>query len=103
MQLDTVRDYINFNSQNKADLNFITCPHTEIKISNKKLKINLEKINYFLAVEKNKKRIINLHLTENSLSGIQLMLGIMYSGMIQVPLNLVAGEDQLAYIMNIQF
>ena len=62
MQLDTVRDYINFNSQNKADLNFITCPHTEIKISNKKLKINLEKINYFLAVEKKqKKRIINLH------------------------------------------
>ena len=27
------------------------------------------------------------------------MLGIMYSGMIQVPLNLVAGEDQLAYII----
>ena len=56
MQLDTVRDYINFNSQNKADLNFITCPHTEIKISNKKLKINLEKINYFLAVEKKQKK-----------------------------------------------
>ena len=27
------------------------------------------------------------------------MLGIMYSGMTQVPLNLVAGEDQLAYII----
>ena len=27
------------------------------------------------------------------------MLGIMYSGMVQVPLNLVAGEDQLAYII----
>lgn len=100
MQLDTVRDYINFNSQNKADLNFITCPHTEIKISNKKLKINLEKINYFLAVEKKQKKgSLICTLIENSLSGIQLMLGIMYSGMIQVPLNLVAGEDQLAYII----
>ena len=28
------------------------------------------------------------------------MLGIMYSGMIQVPLNLVAGEDQLSYIID---
>jgi len=27
-------------------------------------------------------------------------LGIMYSGMIQVPLNLVAGEEQLSYIVN---
>ncbi len=27
------------------------------------------------------------------------MLGIMYSGMIQVPLNLVAGVEQLAYII----
>jgi len=28
------------------------------------------------------------------------MLGIMYSGMIQVPLNLIAGEEQLSYIVN---
>ena len=27
------------------------------------------------------------------------MMGIMYSGMIQVPLNLVAGEEQLSYIV----
>ena len=28
------------------------------------------------------------------------MLGIMYSGMIQVPLNIVAGEEQLSYVVN---
>jgi len=28
------------------------------------------------------------------------MLGIMYSGMIQVPLNLIAGEEQLSYVVN---
>ena len=62
MQLDTVRDYINFNSKNHVDLDFIICPHTEIKISNKELKINLEKLNYFLVVEKKtKNRIINLY------------------------------------------
>ena len=100
MQLDTVRDFINFNSKNKPDLDFIVCPHTKTKISNKELKINLEKINYYLTIEKKQKKgSLICTLTENSLSGIQLMLGIMYSGMIQVPLNLVAGEDQLAYII----
>ena len=100
MQLDTVRDYINFNSNNHAYKDFIICPHTKIKISNKELEINLEKLNYFLTVQKKQiKGSLICTLSENSLSGIQLMLGIMYSGMIQVPLNLVAGEDQLAYII----
>ena len=100
MELETVRDFIDFNSDKKPNLNFITCPNTKKKISNKSLKKNLEKINYYLSVEKKqKKNALICTLTENSLSGIQLMLGIMYSGMIHVPLNLVAGEDQLAYII----
>jgi len=48
---------------------------------------------------KQKKNSIICTLIENSLSSIQLMMGIMYSGMIQVPLNLVAGEEQLSYIV----
>ena len=100
MELETVRDFIDFNSDKNPNLDFITCPNTRKKISNKSLKKNLEKINYYLSVEKKqKKNSLICTLTENSLSGIQLMLGIMYSGMIQVPLNLVAGEDQLAYII----
>ena len=100
MELETVRDFVDFNSDNNPNLDFITCPITKIKISNKNLKQNLEKINYYLSVEKKqKKNALICTLTENSLSSIQLMLGIMYSGMAQVPLNLVAGEDQLAYII----
>ena len=100
MELETVRDFIDFNSEKNPNLNFITCANTKKKLSNKDLKKNLEKINYYLSVEKNqKKNALICTLTENSLSGIQLMLGIMYSGMIQVPLNLVAGEDQLSYII----
>ena len=100
MELETVRDFIDFNSEKNPNLNFITCANTKKKLSNKDLKKNLEKINYYLSVEKNqKKNALICTLSENSLSGIQLMLGIMYSGMIQVPLNLVAGEDQLSYII----
>ena len=98
MKLDTVRNFINFNYENNPNLEFITCSTSQKKITNKNLKINLEKINYYLSVKKKqKKNSLICTLTENSLSGIQLMLGIMYSGMIQVPLNLVAGEEQLAY------
>tara|TARA_B100000767_G_C19762099_1_gene535642 strand:- start:1247 stop:2758 length:1512 start_codon:yes stop_codon:yes gene_type:complete len=100
MKLDTVRNFINFNYENNPNLEFITCSTSQKKITNKNLKINLEKINYYLSVKKKqKKNSLICTLTENSLSGIQLMLGIMYSGMIQVPLNLVAGEEQLAYII----
>ena len=100
MELGTVRDFINFNSENKPNLDFITCPNIQKKITNKNLKINLDKINYYLSVKKKqKKNSLICTLTENSLSGVQLMLGIMYSGMIQVPLNLVAGEEQLTYII----
>ena len=55
MKLETVRDFVDFNSDNNPNLDFITCPITKRKISNKNLKQNLEKINYYLSVEKNQK------------------------------------------------
>jgi len=70
MELGTVRDFINFNSENNPNLDFITCPNTQKKITNKNLKINLDKINYYLSVEKKqKKNSLICTLTENSLSG----------------------------------
>jgi len=31
MELETVRDFIDFNSDKKPNLNFITCPNTKKK------------------------------------------------------------------------
>jgi len=99
--LNTIRKYIEFNAKENPQFDFVSCPHTNNKISNKQLKINLDKINFYLVnKKKQKKNSIICTLIENSLSSIQLMLGIMYSGMIQVPLNLIAGEEQLSYIIN---
>ena len=101
MALSTLKDYVNFNLKKNPDSNFIICPHTKNKISNRKIKLNLDKINFYLTQKKKlKKNSIICTLAENSLTSIQLMLGIMYSGMTNVPLNLVAGEEQLAYILN---
>ena len=62
MELETVRDFIDFNSDKNPNLDFITCPNTRKKISNKSLKKNLKKINYYLSVEKKqKKKIFNLY------------------------------------------
>jgi len=99
--LNTIRKYIEFNAKENPHSDFVTCSLTNHKISNIQLKINLDKINFYLVnKKKQKKNSIVCTLVENSLSSVQLMLGIMYSGMIQVPLNLVAGEDQLSYIVN---
>jgi len=99
--LKTVRDYIKFNESQKPKDHFVICPYTNINISNENFRKNLDKINYYLTVQKKqKKSSILCTLIENSLSSVQLMLGIMYSGMIQVPLNIVAGEEQLSYVVN---
>jgi len=99
--LQTVRDYIHYNELQKPKEDFVICPHSNIKISNESLRKNLDKIHLFLTSKKNQtKGSIICTLIENSLSSIQLMLGIMYSGMIQVPLNLIAGEEQLSYVVN---
>ena len=67
MELETVRDFIDFNSDENPNLDFITCPNTRKKTSNKSLKKNLEKINYYLSVEKKqKKNSLICTLTENS-------------------------------------
>ena len=99
--LQTVSDYIHYNESQKPKDDFVICPHSNIKISNENLRKNLDKIHLFLTSKKNQtKGSIICTLIENSLSSIQLMLGIMYSGMIQVPLNLIAGEEQLSYVVN---
>ena len=99
--LNTIRDYVKFNELQKPKDYFVICPHTNIKVSNKDFRKNLDKINYYLTVqEKQKKGSIICTLIENSLTSLHLMLGIMYSGMIQVPLNIVAGEEQLSYVAN---
>ena len=99
--LQTVRDYIYYNELQKPKEDFVICPHSNIKISNENLRKNLDKIHLFFTSKKNQtKGSIICTLIENSLSSIHLMLGIMYSGMIQVPLNLIAGEEQLSYVVN---
>ena len=99
--LKTVRDYIKFNESQKPKDHFVICPYTNTNISNENFRKNLDKINYYLTVKKKqKKNSILCTLIENSLSSVQLMLGIMYSGMIQVPLNIIAGEEQLSYVVN---
>ena len=59
-----------------------------------------KRANYLIKNKNKKKNAVICTLTENCISSIQLMLGIMYSGMIHAPLNLVAGEDQLSYIVD---
>ena len=76
--LNTVSDYVKFNELQKPKDYFVICPHTKIKVSNKDFRKNLDKINYYLTVQKKQKKgSIICTLIENSLSSIHLMLGIM--------------------------
>ena len=98
--LKTVKDYIQFNNQKNPEKSFIICPQTKIEITNNALHTNVKKIHYLLRSKKQKKGSVICTLIENSLSSVQLMLGIMSAGLIHTPLNLIAGEDQLSYIVD---
>ena len=98
--LKTVKDYIQFNNQKNPEKSFIICPQTKIEITNNALHANVKKIHYLLRSKKQKKGSVICTLIENSLSSVQLMLGIMSAGLIHTPLNLIAGEDQLSYIVD---
>ena len=41
MDLNTIRDHIDYNFKKSPNFNFITCPYTKKKINNKNLKVNL--------------------------------------------------------------
>ena len=98
--LKTVKDYIQFNNQKNPEKSFIICPQTKIEITNNALHTSVKKIHYLLRSKKQKKGSVICTLIENSLSSVQLMLGIMSAGLIHTPLNLIAGEDQLSYIVD---
>jgi len=42
VSLNTIRKYIEFNAKENPQFDFVSCPHTNNKISNKQLKINLD-------------------------------------------------------------
>ena len=46
--LETIRNYVEFNAITSPNSSFIICPHTNSKISNERLKANLDKINFYL-------------------------------------------------------
>ena len=80
----TIKELVDFNAKENPNDPFVLCPQTKTIITNLELKKG-DSVCSFI---------------ENSLSSIYLMLGIMYAGMIQVPLNVVAGEEQLAYVLD---
>jgi len=60
--LNTIRKYIEFNAKENPHSDFVTCSHTNHKISNIQLKINLDKTNFYLVnKKKTKKKFNNLY------------------------------------------
>ena len=96
----TIKELVDFNAKENPNDPFVLCPQTKTIITNLELKKNIEKIASHLQSLELKKGDSVCSVIENSLSSIYLMLGIMYAGMIQVPLNVVAGEEQLAYVLD---
>ncbi|HII04905.1 MAG TPA: acyl--CoA ligase, partial [Nitrosopumilus sp.] len=96
----TVKYYLDYHAKNNSDKIFVICPHTKKQISFLEFKQNIEKLGSYLKEQNLKKGDAVCTVIENSISSIYLMLGIMYAGMVQVPLNVVAGEDQLSYVLD---
>ncbi len=99
-QVKTAKYYLDYHAKHNPDKIFVICPHTKKQISFLEFKQNIEKIISYLREQNLQKGDAVCTVIENSISSIYLMLGIMYAGMVQVPLNVVAGEDQLSYVLD---
>jgi hypothetical protein len=73
--LNTIRKYIEFNAKENPHSDFVTCSHTNHKISNIQLKINLDKTNFYLVNKKKQKKIANeIKLNLNSKDNVKFLM-----------------------------
>lgn len=97
--MDNVRAVIDHMAATHVDKVFLVCPETGRQITYRELQDAVQQVALNLAwlgLRKGDKTAFMLH---NGYATVMLLLGTMYGGFVVVPLNLVAGQRQIAYVL----
>ena len=97
--MDTVRELIETQAATRADQTFLVIPETGLELSYGALRHAVDDIGGRLASLGIPRGGKIAFMLDNGLWTTKLFLGAMYSGRVIVPLNAVAGESQLEYVL----
>lgn len=96
----TVRYYIDLHAQNQPDKAYLIAPETGLELTYRQLKTDSENLGRFLmqyGLRKGDKVTLMLH---NGYQTARLLLGVMYGGFVISPINLLAQQSQLEYVLD---
>ena len=100
IEVTTIRELIDRTAETRPEAPFLMSPETEQVVTFLGLKEQSEGISAKLqrwGLERGDKVAF---LMDNSVSAAQLFLGVMYGGLVSVPLNVRAGVSQLSYMVD---
>jgi long-subunit acyl-CoA synthetase (AMP-forming) len=95
----SVRDFVDAHAEAQPEKQFLITPDTGILVSYRDLKDTLSSFSKSLS------KLGILHqqtvsvMMQNSWGSVQVILGTLYGGRITAPINLAAGDPQIAYVI----
>lgn len=99
MQMTSIASIINDLAVEQPEKTFLIQPEIDQSINFVALQRNAEEIAYHLDSMQMKQNSKAAFMLDNGIWSAQLLLGIMASGRVVVPLNVVSGNQHLAYVL----
>lgn len=96
----TIRSYIDHRAAESPDKVYLIAPEAEIKLTYSKLKSDSEKLGKLLVSLGMKKGDKVSFMMSNGYQTTRIFLGVMYSGFVVAPLNLLVQPTQLDYVLD---
>ena len=96
----TVRNIINQHAATQADATYLITPQTQQTMSYGELQQHARELSQQLVAQGIGKGDKVAMLLDNGYWTVVIMLGVMYSGAVIVPMNAVAGESVLNYVLD---
>jgi acyl-CoA synthetase (AMP-forming)/AMP-acid ligase II len=95
----SVRDFVDAQAEAQPEKLFLMTPDTGIRVSYQELKNTLRYFaNALLQMGILHQQTVSV-MMQNSWGSVQVMLGTLYGGRITAPINLAAGDPQIAYVI----
>jgi acyl-CoA synthetase (AMP-forming)/AMP-acid ligase II len=95
----SVRDFVDAHAAAQPEMMFLVTPGTGFRVNYRKLKITLESFSNALSeLSIHHQQTVSV-MMQNSWGSVQVILGTLYGGRITAPINLAAGDPQIAYVI----
>jgi amino acid adenylation domain-containing protein len=99
-EAETVRDVVDQMAERQADKTFLLSPDTKHELTFKEFRQRVTTLSHRLLGLGLAKGDKVAFLLDNGLFSVELLFGAMYGGFVPVPVNVIAGASQVAYVLH---